>query len=171
MNSVPSVAKSEIRPGSCRGGEVTRHSDNLFTDQLIEEIVTGALDGGPDSGEVITRLERRRADARLSLRERQRQQRQQAKQARRKGRRVMYDLAPEIIRRVGEVADRHEVPHSQVAAALLLHALAALERGEIDLDALKQPTQSRRYSWNLALPGADEVIVETPRQRGGPKRS
>jgi hypothetical protein len=98
---------------------------------------------------------RRRQEARLPLKEKQKLARERKKSKTRRGRRAVYDLDPALIAAVKEIAAQHRVPASQVAAVLLLQGLTALEAGELDLEALKEPSDSPRFEWNLDLSWAE----------------
>lgn len=77
--------------------------------------------------------------------------REREKSRDRRGRRAVYDLDPELIEAVKAIAAEHGVPASQVAAVLLTVGLEALAAGEVDLEALKTPSDSPRFEWNLDL--------------------
>jgi len=105
----------------------------------------------PAVAEILTGLERRRAEAHLPPRARQKKAQERAKAKARLPRRVNWDLPVAIKRRVNALAKEHQVPASQVAALLLSEGLRRLEAGELRLEAYRVPSKSPRYRWNLDL--------------------
>jgi hypothetical protein len=109
----------------------------------------GGLDPAVES--VLSEGQKRRREAQLPLSERKKKVRQRRKSRARRGRRAVYDMDPDLIEQVKEIAQAHRVPASQVAALLITVGLEALEGEGVDIEALKTPSDSPRYEWNLDL--------------------
>jgi hypothetical protein len=114
----------------------------------------GGLDPAVEA--IIREGGRRRRESQLPVSERKKRVRERKKSQSRRGRRAVYDLPPDMIAAVKELAEAHRVPASQVAALLLTVGLEALEGGEVDIDAYKVPSDSPRYEWNLDLGQEEE---------------
>lgn len=124
-------------------------ADEQGDEGLTDFSDVGGLDPAVDR--LIAAGEQRRQEARLPLAERRQLAREREKSRDRRGRRAVYDLDPELIEAVKAIAAEHGVPASQVAAVLLTVGLEALAAGEVDLEALKTPSDSPRFEWNLDL--------------------
>ena len=109
----------------------------------------GGLDPAVDA--IIREGSRRRVEARLPLGERRKRVRERQKNKARQGRRAAYDLDPALIKAVKEIAEKHSVSASQIAALLLALGLDELERGEMNINDFKIPSESPRYEWRLDL--------------------
>jgi hypothetical protein len=107
----------------------------------------------PAVAAILKEGSRRRVEARLPLGERKKRVRERQKNKARQGRRAAYDLTPALIETVKGIAEKHSVPASQIAALLLELGLGELERGEVDINDFKVPSQSPRYEWTLDLEG------------------
>lgn len=64
---------------------------------------------------------------------------------------VTYDWPPALVQRVNDIAAEHGVPVNQVAAVLAREGLKALDRGKIDLRALKMPSRVPRFAFFLNI--------------------
>lgn len=82
----------------------------------------------------------------------------------RKAQRVTYDLPPELRTRMKAVAQKEGVPASQLAALALLRFLKDYDAGTLDLPALRQPSRSPRYAWNLILPESIRIFMQSPKK-------
>jgi hypothetical protein len=82
----------------------------------------------------------------------------------RKAQRVTYDLPPELRARLKAVAQKEGVPASQLAALALLRFLKDYDAGTLDLPALRQPSRSPRYAWNLILPESMRIFMQSPKK-------
>ncbi|GAB4557211.1 MAG: hypothetical protein Kow0047_01380 [Anaerolineae bacterium] len=133
------------------------YSNRLFKDDLLREMAGDHAQ--MSTTEIVKHLEERQAEARLSLKERQRKQKEREKRAKRRERAAYYLLPPRAIKGVKEVAAAEGVTDSQIAAFFILRGLEAYRRGEFDLDTIKVPSRSPRYDWKLVLePSEDENL-------------
>ena len=92
---------------------------------------TGFID--PSVAALLGAGDRRNDERSLPKVERARKKKAQARQEERNGRRAVYDLAPELIHQVGDLAREQGTTASMVAGILIPYALRAIERGELDL--------------------------------------
>lgn len=102
----------------------------------------------PAVASLIGHSSRRREEAALPKEERKKKVKARRKAKSRLPGRVNWDL-PLVKGQIVELAEEHGIPASQLATLLLLHALRDLENGRLDLEALKTPSNSPRYQWNL----------------------
>lgn len=91
----------------------------------------GFLD--PSVAELLGAGERRNEERALPRAERIKAKKRRAQQAERNGRRAVYDLSPELIGQVSELAREQGTTASMVAGILIPYALQAIERGDLDL--------------------------------------
>lgn len=91
----------------------------------------GFLD--PSVAELLGAGERRSEERALPRAERSKAKKRRAQQAERNGRRAVYDLSPELIGQVSELAREQGTTASMVAGILIPYALQAIERGDLDL--------------------------------------
>lgn len=92
---------------------------------------------------------RRKEEASLPSKARQKKAKERKKAEKRYDRRINWDLTPKLKARIKKMASEHEVPESQLAIVLLEEALELLDAGQIDLNSRKMPSDSPRYEWNL----------------------
>ena len=52
-------------------------------------------------------------------------------------------------KQIKDLGEDHRCPASQVAGLLLIYGLAAIRKGDIELDEYKVSSRSPRYDWNL----------------------
>lgn len=71
----------------------------------------------------------------------------------RRGRRALYDLPPDLIRRISRLAETYRLTNSMVAGALLIHGLRDIQGGTLDLGKLRIPSDSPRYDFRIDLAG------------------
>lgn len=66
-----------------------------------------------------------------------------------------YDLPPELIAMIGEIAEAEGLSRSDVAAELLIRAVNRYHDGDLVLDNEKQSARSLRWDWKLILSELD----------------
>jgi len=71
----------------------------------------------------------------------------------RRGRRALYDLPPDLIKRISQIAETYRLTNSMVAGVLLIHGLREIEDGKLDLRELRLPSDSPRYDYRVDLQG------------------
>lgn len=81
----------------------------------------------------------------------------------RREKRVTYDLPPEVRQRMQMLAAEQRIPASQLVCLALLRFLKAYDAGEIRLGAMKQPSRSPRYDWNLVYPDSLLAVIKKKR--------
>jgi hypothetical protein len=106
----------------------------------------------PAVADLLSGMERRKAENQLPRQQREKKARERAKIASRREQRATYDLPPALRIRIKDLADRERLPASQLVSLALIRFLNDLDSGAIDVDALKQPSRSPRYDWNLDFP-------------------
>lgn len=79
--------------------------------------------------------------------------RNQRRNLERRGRRALYDLPPDLIRRISQLAETYRLTNSMVAGALLIHGLRDIQDGALDLNKLRTPSDSPRYDFRIDLAG------------------
>jgi hypothetical protein len=77
--------------------------------------------------------------------------RNQRRNIERRGRRALYDLPPDLIRRISQLAETYRLTNSMVAGALLIHGLRDIQGGTLDLGKLRIPSDSPRYDFRIDL--------------------
>ncbi len=106
----------------------------------------------PAVADLLAGMEQRQSEAALPRRAREKRARERAKIEARRDQRATYDLPPAIRQQIKDLAEEHRVPASQIVALALGRFLRDHAAGQIDLEALKRPSRSPRYDWNLELP-------------------
>jgi hypothetical protein len=106
----------------------------------------------PAVADLLSGMERRKAETQLPRQQREKKARERAKITSRREQRATYDLPPALRTRIKDLADRERLPASQLVSLALIRFLNDLDNGAIDVDALKQPSRSPRYDWNLDFP-------------------
>jgi hypothetical protein len=91
--------------------------------------------------------------------------RERAKIEARRDFRVTYDLPQALRDSVRDLAEEQGVPASQLAALALLRFMDDYKKGQVDLDALKEPSHSPRYDWNLNLPSGSVKITDVRKKK------
>jgi hypothetical protein len=109
---------------------------------ILDPAVAGLLDD----------MEHRQAESSLPRKEREKKARERAKIRARREQRATFDLPPALRQRIMDLAESERLPASQLVTLALARFLSAHTAGEVDLSALKQPSRSPRYDWNLVLP-------------------
>ena len=109
---------------------------------ILDPAVAGLLDD----------MEHHKADSALPRREREKKARERAKIRARREQRATFDLPPALRQRIMDLAESERLPASQLVTLALARFLLDHTAGEVDLAALKQPSRSPRYDWNLVLP-------------------
>jgi ribosome-binding protein aMBF1 (putative translation factor) len=66
-----------------------------------------------------------------------------------------YDLPPELIAAIGEIAEAEGLSRSDVAAELLIRAINYYRAGNLVLDNEKQSARSLRWDWKITLSELD----------------
>jgi hypothetical protein len=69
----------------------------------------------------------------------------------RRGRRALYDLPPDLIRRISQLAETYRLTNSMVAGTLLIQGLRDIQDGNLDLSKLRIPSDSPRYDFRIDL--------------------
>jgi hypothetical protein len=93
--------------------------------------------------------ERRARSRAMSQGQRRRARRDEARS------KATYDLPEELIAAVAARAAREDCSVSGLAGLLMAHGLAALRRGEIDVDRYLQPSRSPRFAWVVDVPDVE----------------
>jgi hypothetical protein len=109
----------------------------------------------------------------LPRQQREKKAKERAKISSRRELRATYDLPPMLRQRIKDLADRERLPASQLVSLALIRFLNDLETGAVDVDAMKQPSRSPRYDWNLDFPENLMPGLVLPRMiiKNGKKRS
>lgn len=71
----------------------------------------------------------------------------------RRGRRALYDLPPDLIRCISQLAETYRLTNSMVAGVLLIHGLRDIQGGTLDLGKFRMPSDSPRYDFRVDLAG------------------
>ena len=109
-------------------------------------------------------MEHRQSDAALPRRQREKKARERAKIRARRDQRATFDLPPSLRQRIMDLAESERLPASQLVTLALARFLLDHTAGEVDLAALKRPSRSPRYDWNLVLP--EELLpAEQPKKK------
>ncbi len=106
----------------------------------------------PAVADLLSGMERRKAETQLPRQQREKKAKERAKITSRREQRATYDLPPQLRQRIKDLADRERLPASQLVSLALIRFLNDLENGSVDVDAMKQPSRSPRYDWNLDIP-------------------
>jgi len=77
--------------------------------------------------------------------------RNQRRNIERRGRRALYDLPSDLIRRISQLAETYRLTNSMVAGTLLIHGLRDIQDGDLDLGKLRIPSDSPRYDFRIDL--------------------
>lgn len=72
----------------------------------------------------------------------------------RKDKRATFDILPELRRYLRGLSEKEKIPASQFVSLALIRFIADYESQEIDIAAMKKPSKSPRYEWNIAFPPA-----------------
>jgi predicted DNA-binding protein len=127
----------------------------------------------PAVADLLSGMERRKAETQLPRQQREKKARERAKITSRREQRATYDLPPQLRQRIKDLADRERLPASQLVSLAIIRFLNDLESGTVDVDAFKQPSRSPRYDWNLDFPESLMPGLVIPRMiiKNGKKRS
>jgi hypothetical protein len=106
----------------------------------------------PAVADLLSGMERRKAETQLPRQQREKKAKERAKITSRREQRATYDLPPVLRKRIKDLADNERLPASQLVSLALIRFLNDLDQGNIDVDAMKQPSRSPRYDWNLDFP-------------------
>lgn len=98
----------------------------------------------PAVADLLANYDRKQAERSKPVAERKRQAKEREKAAARN--RVMLDLPVELVQRMVTIADRLQVPTSQVAAALISKGLFEHGLDRLDLTVYLRPSKSPRFS-------------------------
>lgn len=113
--------------------------------------------------DLLAGLERLRAGGEEPEKVRAKKARERAKIQARRQNRATYDLPPVLREQIKSLAEAQHVPASQIVTLALARFLSEHAAGAIDLDALKRPSRSPRYDWNLSIP--EGLLPITSRKR------
>ncbi len=127
----------------------------------------------PAVADLLSGMERRKAETQLPRQQREKKAKERAKITSRREQRATYDLPPQLRQRIKDLADRERLPASQLVSLALIRFLNDLDNGTVDVDAMKQPSRSPRYDWNLNFPENLMPGLLVPRMiiKNGKKRS
>jgi hypothetical protein len=127
----------------------------------------------PAVADLLSGMERRKAETQLPRQQREKKAKERAKITSRREQRATYDLPPQLRQRIKDLADRERLPASQLVSLALIRFLNDLESGAVDVDAMKEPSRSPRYDWNLDFPDSLMPGLVLPRMvtKNGKKRS
>lgn len=120
----------------------------------------------PAVSALLTQTERRRSEARLAPKEREKIRKEREKIRARRPYHTTYDIPVELRQKVKDLAERHGVPASQIATLGLLRFIEDVAGRRVDIDAYKSPSRSPRYEYNLVLEMQDfPATFEVPHRR------
>jgi hypothetical protein len=127
----------------------------------------------PAVADLLSGMERRKAETQLPRQQREKKAKERAKITSRREQRATYDLPPQLRQRIKDLADHERLPASQLVSLALIRFLNDLESGAVDVDAMKEPSRSPRYDWNLDFPESLMPGLVLPRMvpKNGKKRS
>lgn len=121
----------------------------------------------PAVSALLTQSERRRSEARLAPKEREKKRKERDKIRARRPYHTTYDIPVELRQKIRDLAERHGVPASQIATLGLLRFVEDVSGRQVDIDFYKAPSRSPRYEYNLVLEMQDfPATFEAPRRRG-----
>ena len=81
-----------------------------------------------------------------------RKQKERLKIQARKESRATYDILPELRKYLKNLSEQEHIPASQFVSLALIRFMADFEAGDIEIAAMKQPSRSPRYDWNIVFP-------------------
>jgi len=119
----------------------------------------------PAVSALLARSERRQAEAHLTHKEREKKKKEREKIRARRPFHTTYDIPLELRQRLKELAEQHGLPASQLATLGLLRFVEDLAARQVDLGAIKVPSRSPRYDFNLVI-----SMEEYPATFGKPRR-
>lgn len=93
---------------------------------------------------------KREQEARLTKSQRRKRQKDKSRS------KATYDLRPDMIERIEQIAEQHSVPKNQLVGLFLYHALRDYDRGHIDIQLYKRPSRVPRFDSFLHLPDEDD---------------
>lgn len=114
---------------------------------------SGLQDHGPDPAvqALIGQGQRRESERRMTERERKKVLRERNKAADRNGRRALYDLPPEMIQAIKQLAEANHTTASQVAALALHRFLEDIANERISLRDYRVLDPGPRYEYRVCL--------------------
>lgn len=114
----------------------------------MEKSKSGFID--PSVADLLNSGNRAREERSLPRAERTRKKKAANRQAERNGKRAVYDLDPDLIKVVADLARENGTTASMVAGILLPYALEAIENGELDLSKYRHILpRNPRYEYEL----------------------
>lgn len=116
----------------------------------------------PSVAELMESMQKKIAAAQLPKRKREKLARERAKIVARRDQRVTYDIPRLLKEKMREMAEEHNLPASQLVTLALIRFIEDMENRRIDLEALKEPSRSPRYDWNLKL-SSPYIFIENIR--------
>jgi hypothetical protein len=134
---------------------MTKVANNYVNfDEVLDPAVDAMLGEAKERRDALKLTPEERRKIRLRReRERKRKAAEKVKIRERRGKRVTYDLPPDLRAQVSELANERSIPASQLAAWLLTRALehfgGTAEALAQELFPYLSPSRSPRYAWNL----------------------
>jgi hypothetical protein len=110
------------------------------TDKSIFELVNASLPQEQESPLEDKKLKRK--------------QKERMKIQARKENRATYDILPELRKYLKNLSEKEHIPASQFVSLALVRFMADYEAGDIDIAAMKRPSRSPRYDWNIVFPSS-----------------
>lgn len=125
----------------------------------------------PSVADLLQGGENRRAMASLPRAQRAKVAKKRSLQAERNGRRGVYDLEPDLIELIKQLAETYGTTASGVAEMMLRWAALGIERGELELgDYQRRLERNPRYEYEMVWredAESGESRVENRQKRGG----
>lgn len=106
----------------------------------------------PAVNALLGQAERRSSEQRMPTKARERKRKEREKIRARRPYHTTYDIPVELRQRIKDLAERHGVPASQIAALGLLRFVEDTAAGRVDVERYKVPSRSPRYDYNLVIP-------------------
>jgi hypothetical protein len=120
----------------------------------------------PAVSALLGQTEQRRAETRLSPREREKKRKEREKIRARRPFHTTYDIPLELRQRIKDLAEQYGVPASQLATLGLLRFVEDLASRQVDLGQIKVPSRSPRYDFNLVIAMEDFPATFAQPRRG-----
>jgi hypothetical protein len=112
----------------------------------------GFIDLDPAIAATLSSGDKRQAERSMSKPERKSAKRERAKAEARRGARALYDLPPELIKAVKDLAEKNETSASQLAKLAVWMLLRDLKNGEFELrEYLVSANKNPQYEYMVEL--------------------
>lgn len=114
----------------------------------------------PAVADLLAGMEQRQHEAQLPRKVREKKARERARNQARREQRATYDLPPVVRNSIKELAEKHNLPISQLVTLALIRFMNDYQDQLIDLDQYKVSTKSPKYDWVLELNGEIKAMKE-----------